>query len=138
MFLGILDFLKDFFYVNEDSIDDSLIPTFEETLTMIDIAVSRKDDLSRKWDYKTLSQLRDDLIYCIAKILDKTLQSAGELHKDFINKLFNLDLDYGIEFRNFVEPIRRKPQERREYTNIPDEWHRPRREHAIYLNYMDR
>ena len=163
--LNILDFLKDFFYARVDDLKLDKIPTFEELLTLIDISLSRQDDLSRKWNYKKLTELRNDLIYCIAKILDRTLKHGGRLHEKFVDELFELsqrnnkntsfislnydilldnrlidlyvkkdwDIDYGIEFRNFVKPIERKPYERLEFTQIPDEWHWPRKDRAIYL-----
>lgn len=163
--LNIMDFLKDFFYMHADDLELDKIPTFEELLTIIDISLSRQDDLTRKWNYKKLMELRNDLIYCIAKILEQTLEHGGRLHKKFINNLFELpkrnnkntsfislnydilldnrlidlyvkkdwDIDYGIEFRNFVKSIERKPEERLEFTQVPNEWHWPRKDRAIYL-----
>lgn len=164
---NILDFLNDFFYADIGDLDleSEKIPTFEELLTIIDISLSRQDDLSRNWNCKKLTELRSDLIYCIAKILQETLKDGGKLHRKFIKTLFglpqrnstntsfislnydilldsalidlyaseDLDVDYGIEFRNFVEPIDRKPEERVKFTQIPEEWHWPRKDRAIYL-----
>jgi len=163
----IKDFLKDFFYVDVDKgcNDRSRIPTFEELLTILDISIARQDDLSKRWNHNELNRLRNDLIYCIAKILDETLERSGELHKKFVESLFensqrnnknvafislnydilldnalielyakkDWDIDYGVEFRNFIEPVQRSHEERVKYMQTPGKWHRPRREKAIYL-----
>ena len=161
----VIDFLKDFFFVDVHGLEQMGLPKFEEILTMIDIALLRQDDLSREWNYNKLAEIRNDLIYCIAKILDKTLRTGGSLHRKFVKNLFgdserscnntafiNLnydilldnalidlypskdwDVDYEIDFRNFVEAIRRTPEEREEFTQIPDRWHRPRKDRALRL-----
>lgn len=43
----VKDFLKTLFYVDMDHLERSKIPTFEETLTMIDIGLARQEDSSR-------------------------------------------------------------------------------------------
>ena len=161
----VKDFLKEFFFVNVENLEKGRIPTFEETLTIIDISLSRQEDLSRDWNYAELTKVRNDLVYCIARILDQTLAEGGKLHKKFITSLFNnsrqnckntsfislnydllldnalidlypskdWDLDYEIEFRNFIEPINRNREERAAFTQIPDEWHKPRKDRAILL-----
>lgn len=132
---------------------------------MIDISLARQEDFSREWDCTKLAEIRNNLIYCIAKILDQTLMGSGKLHKSFVANLFNnpnrtcnntsfislnydilldnalidlyalrdWDLDYEIEFRNFIAPVQRDPEERAQFTQVPNEWHRPRKDRAVYL-----
>jgi hypothetical protein len=162
---NVKDFLSTFFYVDTEHLERSKIPTFEETLTMIDISLARQEDFSRNWNCTTLAETRDNLIYCIAKILDQTLTEGGALHKSFVTNLFsstertckntsfiNLnydilldnalidlyaskdwDLDYEIEFRNFVEPVPRSSEERALITSMPGDWHRPRKDCSLFL-----
>lgn len=159
------DFLKEFFYVNTNALEQAELPTFEEVLTMIDICLARQEDFSSKLNYEKLSKVRDSLIYSIAKILDISLAESGTLHKLFIQNLFNmhknvwgraafinlnydllldnalielygandLDLDYGIEFRNFVDPRQRTYPERVAFIRNPDEWFMPRKENSVLL-----
>jgi len=112
-----------------------------------------------------LTEIRNNLVYCIAKILDQTLLESGKLHKSFVQKLFenknrmcnntsfislnydilldnalidlyaskDWDLDYEIEFRNFIPHVPRSPEEREIFTQIPNEWHSPRKDRAVFL-----
>lgn len=43
------------------------------------------------------------------------------------------DVDYGIDFRNFIDPVERSPEERSEFIEIPDDWSWPRKNKSIYL-----
>ncbi len=161
----IKDFLQDFYYL-DDLTQKELIPTFEEVLTTIDLAISKQDDLSHKWNQRELNKLRNHLLYCIAKILDKTLKNSGRIHRRFVESLFDIrgrnnnntsfislnydllldnalielygskdwDVDYGIDFRNFIDPINfTNASERRQFMDIPDEWTWPRKGKSIYL-----
>jgi hypothetical protein len=162
---NVKGFLRDFFYVDVRHLEAGKIPTFEETLTLIDVGLARQEDFSRDWNCAKLGEIRNNLIYCIAKILDQTLTESGKLHKSFVTNLFSnpqrtckntsfislnydilldnalidlyatrdWDLDYGIEFRNFIEPVPRSAEERTIYTQMPNEWHRPRKDNAIFL-----
>ena len=83
----IKDFLKDF-YLNDCS-DESLIPTFEEILSIIDISLQKREQFSDKWNYNKLTNLRDDLIYCICSVLNEKLSTENILHRELIDKLFS-------------------------------------------------
>ena len=91
--LPIKNFLSEFFFVDFDSPEklDSRIPTFEEMLTIIDNAIIRTDDLSSHWTYDQLTELRMDLIYSIARILEVELRNKGIIHRKFVDTLFTLD-----------------------------------------------
>jgi hypothetical protein len=71
----------------QGDLDKFGVPTFEEILGPIDIALQKQENLSSKWNLKELSILRDDLIYCICKALDEKLQPSSKYHDDFIDKL---------------------------------------------------
>ena len=159
------NFLREFFYVDAKVSEQGQMPTFEEVLTMIDMSLARQEDFSSKLDYRKLSEIRDSLVYSIAKILDKSLENSGRLHKSFVRNLFNmprrvwnnasfidlnydllldnalinlyeskdLDLDYGIEFRNFVDPRRRTRLERAAFIQNSEEWFAPRKGRSVLL-----
>jgi hypothetical protein len=123
------------------------VPSFEEILTPIDIALSRQDEISEEWNINELSRVRNDLIYCICRTLSEELKRPKNIHRKFVNHLSStfldfkekfvflslnydilldnaladlydqgVDLDYGIEFRNFGR-----------------DWERPRLERAVLL-----
>ena len=88
----VKEFLEDFY--RNDFSDDTFIPTFEEILSPIDISLQKQEQFSDKWDYKKLSELRDDLIYCICSILHEKLWSRNTHHKNLITQIFNHHPDY--------------------------------------------
>lgn len=126
----VKEYLKDIY---NNKCDNSNIPTLEEVLGPIDIALQKQENMSTNWDVEKLTDLRDNLIYCICKILDENLQSPKGYHKKFVDNLLvmypdlwkkcsfislnydilldneltklvdsasNIDLNYGIQFRN--------------------------------------
>ena len=158
-------YLRDFFYVNAEDLQQNPLPTFEEVLTMIDISLARQEDFSSDLNYEKLSKIRDSLIYSIARILEITLRDSGKLHKQFVKNLFNLDkniwdrasfinlnydllldnalidlyeskdldLDYSIDFRNYVDHRQRNQDERVEFIQNLEEWFIPRRDRSVLL-----
>lgn len=82
----VKQFLEDF-YLNDCS-DYGLIPTFEEILSPIDIALQKQEQFSNKLDNKKLAELRDDLIYCICSILNEKLRNPSKNHSNLIMTLF--------------------------------------------------
>jgi hypothetical protein len=164
--VDLKDFLKEFFYVNINDLGSNPLPTFEEVLTVVDIALARQDDFSSRLTYETLLKIRDNLIYSIAKILEIHLREGGGLHRTFVDKLFfnsseniwrrasfvnlnydllldnallglhdskNLDLDYSIDFRNFVEHDEQNQQERIDFIQNPEDWFIPRPGNSVLL-----
>ena len=52
--LELKEFLKEFFYVNIDDLENNPLPTFEEVLTIVDISLARQEDFSSRLNYETL------------------------------------------------------------------------------------
>jgi hypothetical protein len=134
-------FLKDIFRIEDISELHSAeeIPAFEELLTLVDVAIFRQEDFSASWNANNLRQLREALIYCMAKILriklsPETAQEPRQAyHEQFVasilerenavngncflslnydilldypilNRYPEIDVDYGVSFRNMYEP----------------------------------
>lgn len=83
---NIVEFIEDFYFWDRK---DDKMPTFEEILTDIDIALSKQEELSAKLGESKLRELRMDLIYSICETLNKKLiETPKKLHKKFVDKLF--------------------------------------------------
>jgi hypothetical protein len=82
----VKDFLQEFY--SNDCLDESTIPTFEEILSPIDICLQKQEQFSSKWNYDTLSELRENLIYCICSILHEKLSEKNKYHLKLIDNLF--------------------------------------------------
>lgn len=52
----VKDFMREFFFVDINNLERENIPTFEELLTIIDIGLSRQEDLSREESPTTIKQ----------------------------------------------------------------------------------
>ena len=99
-------FLTDLFQIENIDIVDSTkqLPGFEELLTLVDVALLKKEEFSQYWNRKRLLELREALVYCIAKILRIKLQSrpedtTSEYHKRFIQNIFSNGIDTrSVEF----------------------------------------
>ena len=82
---NVKEYIRDIYH--NDCDDKSNIPTFEEILGPIDIALQKQEHISSKWNNEKLAILRNDLIYCICKILEQTLEHNKNIHTNFINDL---------------------------------------------------
>lgn len=124
-------FIQDFYYT--DFHDSYSIPSFENILGLLDMALQRRESFSGKWDRREISKLKENLLYAVCKVIHESLQGKGTIHRLFIRNLMDhedhaqnkyvflslnydilldnavadlrptndLDLDYGISFRNF-------------------------------------
>ena len=143
----VKDFLKDF-YLN-DCADEETIPTFEEILSPIDICLQKQEQFSDKWNYEKLSELRNDLIYCICTILHERLYTQNIHHQKLVDNLFSngknweyysfVSLNYDILLDNAL--IRLAEEERNDYADLDygiefrnegTDWRRPRAK-RVYL-----
>lgn len=134
-------FLKDFFGIDDTSKLKSAkeLPGFEELLTLVDVAILKQEELSAFWNTNNLRQLREALVYCMARILRMKLSSSSvaepcqEYHQKFVASILDqenfassnsflslnydilldnpilarypdIDIDYGVNFRNIHEP----------------------------------
>jgi hypothetical protein len=165
MIKELKEFLRDFFQININCPTKKRLPTFEEALTMVDIALERQEDFSESLNNARLNAIRDSLIYSMATIVDESLPNKGKFHDPFINNIYDLDknqwrkvsfinlnydllldnaivslyerkdldLDYGIDFRNFVPHIPRDEIQRGEFIYNIDDWAIPREGQSILL-----
>ena len=94
-------FLKDIFRTAEISNETKIeqLPTFEEFLTLVDIALLKREEFSNYWTTKRLRELREALIYSIAWILKMELRPGPtprpQYHRNLVRNIFynNRDLD---------------------------------------------
>lgn len=143
----VKEFLEEF-YLNDCS-NESTIPTFEEILSPIDISLQKQEQFSKKWNYKKLTELRDDLIYCICSILEDKLWTQNLYHSKLVNNLFNdkkkwnkyafFSLNYDILLDNALIPLGDKTSNQYididygiEFRNEGIDWRKPR-ERKIHL-----
>jgi hypothetical protein len=147
----LVEFFKTFFGIdiNRKNLNSVSFPTFEEILGMLELALNRQEsfkDYSLTADRPRIQQIREDLIFLIAIILDEKLRGEAKHHKKLVNRLKkekklsktgfvslnydilidnalvdlypNYHLDYGVDFTNF-EKLR--------------DWERPKTKKAICL-----
>lgn len=147
----LTEFFKMFFGVNikTDNLDSAHFPTFEEALGLLEIALNRGESFKNyglATNNPRIQQIRNDLIFLIAIILDKKLRGTASHHKKLIRRIqsknvllrtefvsLNYDilidnaladlypdfnLDYGVEFTNSNEQGNKR---------------RPIRRKAVYL-----
>lgn len=96
-FLSIIKrFLSEFFRIeNVDNIESKeQLPKFEELLTIVDVALLKQEELSEYWNRMKLFELREALVYCIARILRIKLQprereSIPHYHRRFVESIFD-------------------------------------------------
>ena len=147
---NLSQFFKDFFGIDTDQdIRNIEFPTFEEILGILELAISRGESLK---NYPLIPQdpkiqnIREQIIFLIAKILKAKLQFGRQFHDRLIRRLSNesrlqhtafislnydilidnaitdihnqIDLDYGISFANFGRK---------------NDWHKPRINRSINL-----
>jgi len=69
------------------------MPTFEEVLTFVDLALRRQEGLSREYDLEGLQATRENLLYALCWILEKQLAGPkSTLHSKFLSKVNDLGL----------------------------------------------
>jgi hypothetical protein len=85
------EFLRDFFQIDVDHPTKNRLPTFEEALTLVEIALERQENFSAKMNGKKLSAIRDSLVYSLGAIIDLSLGDKGKFHDPFVNNLYNLN-----------------------------------------------
>ena len=147
---NLSQFFKDFFGIDTvQDISGIEFPTFEEILGILELAINRGESFK---DYPLIPQdpklqnIREQIIFLIAKILKEKLQSGRQFHDRLISRLSNesrlqhtafislnydilidnaitdihnqIDLDYGIPFTNFGRN---------------NDWHKPRSNRSINL-----
>jgi NAD-dependent SIR2 family protein deacetylase len=124
-------FFKYFFGIDIESKD--LFPTFEEALGILELSISKQEAFKKiETIHKDLEiqQIREDLIFAMAIVIERKLKNKGDKHRNLVNTLkkcrceflktafislnydilidnalteinSEYDLDYGIEFTNF-------------------------------------
>lgn len=146
---SLSQFFKDFFGIDTTNAHNVIFPTFEEVLGILELAITRNESFK---NYSMLpgspkiQEVREQLIFLIAKILKQKLQYGRENHSKLINRLIDeskikktafislnydilvdnaltdkhdvIDLDYGVSFTNF---------------NKKNDWHRPRKNREVQL-----
>ena len=130
---SIIQFFHDFWGIDSSNYQnpDIIFPTFEECLGVLDWANSRLENF-KGYSSEKINEIRDSLIFLIAKVLDETLNEKTTHHRNLINRLKNqnsLDqtsfislnydiiidkvltdlcpcsnINYGIEFDNINHP----------------------------------
>jgi len=143
----IIEYFKKFWGIDIENYQNQNIkfPTFEECLGVVDLAYHRGENF-KGYSKKEIEQIRNALIFLIAKILDEKLQEKIIHHRKLVDRLkkekrikqtaflsLNYDiiidnvladlyeeyhLDYGIDFINF-ERI--------------NDWKRPEKNKAVLL-----
>lgn len=129
----MVKFFRDFFGLDvENDSPVALFPSFEETLGVLEIAIDRGESFR---GYSVASQapdvqtLREDLIFLIALVLNRTLMAPKGHHRELVSRLASegrllstafislnydtlidnalaglhpdIDVDYGVEFTNY-------------------------------------
>jgi len=143
----IINFFKDFWGIDINNYQNQNVefPTFEECLGVLDLAYLRRESF-KGYTEKDINNVRNALIFLIAKVLDEKLRGKIVYHKKLVERLkkegklketafisLNYDiiidnvltelypdfhLDYGIEFINF---------------NRDDDWKRPDKNKSVLL-----
>jgi len=80
-------FIENLFLVNTQD-DEDYIPTFEEVITLIDVCLQKKEEISGIWKSNTLNDLRNKMTYLLYKIIDNRLKEPKGIHEKFVEKLF--------------------------------------------------
>ena len=134
-------FFRDFFGIDvQNGPPEALFPSFEETLGMLEMAMDRSESFR---GYSVASQapdvqtLREDLIFLIALVLNRTLERPRGHHRELVARLAaegrltstafislnydtlidnalielhpDIDVNYGVEFTNFSRERDWKP-----------------------------
>ncbi|HQI00958.1 MAG TPA: SIR2 family protein [Deltaproteobacteria bacterium] len=143
-------FFKQFFGVDiKGPVDGIIFPSFEEVLGILEIAIDRGESFKgysamiRSPDVQTI---REDLIFLIALVLNRTLMEPKGYHRALVKRLTDegrirstafLSLNYDILIDNALTELHPEYDldYRVEFTNYGrgHNWMRPRKERAIEL-----
>lgn len=139
--------------LDNGNLENIIFPTFEEALGLTDLAIMRKESFvnfdieNRASNSGRLRFISQYLVYLVAKLLDKKLKNSNKLHKQLVQKLYelgeikdtvfmstnydilidnalielynnNINLDYGIDFKNYDKN---------------NDWQRPSPNKSVYL-----
>lgn len=139
-------YIHDFYHTNKQ--DPDLIPSFEDILGLLDVALQRQECFSEKWNREEIPKLKEDLLYTVCNILHEKLKRKGKIHRTFINNLYSdkneipskyvfLSLNYDILLDNALAELRSTRDFDLDYgikfRNFGKDWFRPRQERAILL-----
>ena len=143
----IIEYFKKFWGIDIENYQNQNIkfPTFEECLGVLDLAYYRGESF-KSYHKKEIEELRNALIFLIAKVLDEKLRGQKIHHKKLVDRLKNegslretaflslnydiiidnvlvnlypeFHLDYGIDFINFERE---------------NDWKRPNKNKAVLL-----
>ena len=102
-------FLKDLFGVARiDTVKSKKsLPSFEELLTIVDVAILKREEFSSYWNSEYLLELRKALVYCVAAILKITIEDKVDdllirHHKRFVNSIFDKSTSNETGKRSFI------------------------------------
>lgn len=102
-------FLKDLFgVVSVDAVKSKeQLPSFEELLTIVDVAILKREEFSGYWNRKSLLELHEALVYCIAAILrisieGKTDDSLIKHHRRFVDTIFDINTNNTANENSFI------------------------------------
>jgi SIR2-like domain len=122
---SVQEFVQEFFHYGDP--DQSILPTLEEVLSAVDVALERGESLSEKYAVDRLKDLRRNLVFLIYSVLADAYRKLGiHVTNQFVDKLgphptvisfnydiiadnalkmrFGFNLDYGIAYRLYYPP----------------------------------
>lgn len=122
---SVEQFVREFFHYGDP--EKSTLPTLEEVLSAVDIALERGESLSEKYTVDRLQDLRLNLVFLIYSVLADAYRKLGtHVTNQFVDKLglnptvisfnydiiadnalktrFGFNLDYGIAYRLYNPP----------------------------------
>ncbi len=106
---SIIRFLKDLFSIeNINGLKSAkCLPSFEELLTIVDVAILKQEEFSDYWVTENLWEIRKALVYCVAAILrimieGKTDDLVVKYHRKFIENIFRVDANINNEAISFI------------------------------------
>jgi len=107
--LMIERFLNELFRTEKIDDVDSIeqLPSFEELLTLVDVALLKQEEFSSYWNKARLFKLREALVYCVAWILKTKLQSSSseptpQYHKLFVENIFGNGTNIEANNNSFI------------------------------------
>jgi hypothetical protein len=139
-------FIKDFYFTNLE--DPNTIPSFEDILGLVDMALQRQECFSAKWNRKRLLIVKENLLYAVCNIINEKLRERGTIHRRFLQNLVEqqdfahdkyafLSLNYDILLDNAIADLRARRgfdlDYGLEFINFDQDWFRPREGRDILL-----
>jgi len=142
----IIEYFKKFWGIDIENYQNQNIkfPTFEECLGVLDLAYHRGESF-KSYPKKEIEQIRNALIFLIAKVLDKKLQGKIIHHKKLVGRLKNegslrqtafLSLNYDIIIDNVLADLEEyHPDYGIDFINFErnNDWKRPDKNKAVLL-----